>query len=121
MNRAPRTKNSVEKDFRFWPFYEMFMNHIENMGWITSLVITESSTDYKIAKGFEEVRLETVETYYQALETSTLTNDNIKKLKFGGLYIGLFNSSDKSSQYFPAEEIDNHHRSGPLSWRLLTI
>ena len=52
MNRAAHTKISFEKDFRFWPFNEMFMNHIENMGWFTSLVFTESGTYYHTAKDF---------------------------------------------------------------------
>ena len=63
----------------------MFMNHIENMGWITSLIFTESGTDYKIAKDFGQVKIETIETDYQALEIATQTTDNIKKLKFHGL------------------------------------
>ena len=71
MTRAAPTKLSVEKDFRFWPFHEMFMNHIENMGWITSLVFTESGTDYNIANYFGKVRIETVETDYQALKIVT--------------------------------------------------
>ena len=32
MTRAASTKPSIEKDFRFWAFHEMFMNHIKNMG-----------------------------------------------------------------------------------------
>ena len=81
MTKAAPTKISVEIFFRFWPFYEMFINHIENMGWIASLVFTKSGTDYKIAKDFVQVRLEITETDYQALEISTLTTDDIKKLK----------------------------------------
>ena len=45
----------------------MFMNHIENMGWIASLVFTESGTDYNIAKYFGQVKIDTVEIDYQAL------------------------------------------------------
>ena len=60
-------KKSVEKDSRFWPFHEMFMNHIENMGWITYLVFTESGTYYNIAKGFGPIILEIIEKEYQAL------------------------------------------------------
>ena len=52
MTRAPPTKLSVDKYFRFWPFHEMFMNHIKKMGWITSLIFIESGTDYNIAKDF---------------------------------------------------------------------
>ena len=98
----------------------MFMNHIENMGWITSLVFTESGTDYNIAKDFGQVKIETIEIDYQALEIATQPTDIIKKLKFRGLYTWLFNSSDESAQYFLAKESDNHHRSGPLAWKLLT-
>ena len=43
------------------------MNHIKNMGWITSLVFTESITDYKIAKEFGQVIKETIEMDYQTL------------------------------------------------------
>ena len=43
MTRAAPTKLSVEKDFRFWPFHDMFMNHIENMGWIASVVFTDQA------------------------------------------------------------------------------
>ena len=57
MTRAAPTKLSVEKDFRFWPFYEMFVNHIENMGWITSLIFAKSGTDYNIAKDFGQVKI----------------------------------------------------------------
>ena len=90
------------------------MNHIENMGWITSLVFTESGTDYNIAKYFGQVKIETIEIYYQALEIATRPTDNIKELKLRGLYTWLFNSSDKSAQDFLAKESNNHHRSGPL-------
>ena len=71
----------------------MFMNHIENMGWITSLVSTESGTDYNIVNHFGQVKIETIETDYQELEIATQITDNIKKLKFRGLYTWLFNSS----------------------------
>ena len=120
MTRAAPTKLSVEKDFRFWPFHEMFMNHIKNMGWITSLIFTESGTDYNNAKYFGQVKIETMETDYQAQEIATQPTDNIQKLKFSGLYIWLFNSSDESAQIFLAKESNNHHRSGPLAWKLLT-
>ena len=98
----------------------MFMNHIENMGWITSLIFTESGTYYNIVKVFGQVRIETIETDYQALKIATQSTDNIKKLKFRGLYTRLFNSSDESVQYFLAKESENHHWSGPLAWKLLT-
>ena len=45
----------------------MFMNQIENMGWITSLVFTESGIDYSIAKDFGQVKIETIEIDYQEL------------------------------------------------------
>ena len=32
------------------------------MGWITSLIFTESGTDYNIAKYFVQVKIETIET-----------------------------------------------------------
>ena len=67
MTRAAHTKLSIEKDFRFWPFHEKFMNHIKTMGWITSLVFTEPGTDYNIAKDFGQVKIETIETDYQDL------------------------------------------------------
>ena len=86
MTRAPPTKISTEKDVRFWPFHEMFINHIENMGWITSLVFAESGTDYNIAKDFGQVIIETTETDYQALEIATQPTDNIKKLKVCDLH-----------------------------------
>ena len=57
------TKKSVGKDFRFWLFHEMFMNHIKNMGWITSLVFTGSGIDYNIEKDFGKFRIDTIETY----------------------------------------------------------
>ena len=67
MTRSAPTKLSVGKYFRFWPFHDMFMNHIKNMGWIISIIFTKSGTDYNIAKDFVKFRLETIETYYQAL------------------------------------------------------
>ena len=120
MTRAAPTKLYVEKYFQFWPFHEMFMNHIENMGWITSLVFTESGTDYNIAEYFGQVRIDTIDTYYQALEIATQPTDNIKKIKLRVLYTWLFNSSDKLAQDFLAEESNNNHRSGPLAWKLFT-
>ena len=120
MTRPSPTKISFEKDFRFWPFHEMFMNHIKNMDCSTYLVFTKSGIYYNIAKDFGKVKLETIEIDYQALEISTQPPDIIKKLKFRGLYTWLFNSSDESAQDFLAEESDNHHRSGPLAWKLLT-
>ena len=76
---------------------------------ITSIVFTESGTDYNIAKYFGRVKIKTIEIDYQALEIATQPTDNIKKLKFRGLYTWLFNSSDESAQDFFAEESDNHH------------
>ena len=98
----------------------MLMNHIENMGWITYLIYTESSTDYNIAKDFGQVRLETIETYYRDLEISTLPTDNIQKLKFLSLCSWIFGSSNESDQYFLAKERNNRYRSGPLAWKLIT-
>ena len=110
----------VEKDLRFWPFHEMFINHIKNMGLIISLIFTESGTYYNIAKDFVRIRIETIEKDYQTLEISTQPTDNIKKPKFCGLYTWLFNSSDGSAQDFLVKENYNHHQSGPLAWKLLT-
>ena len=45
----------------------MFINYIENMDWFTSLVFTKSGTNYNIAKDFGQVKLEMIETEYQAL------------------------------------------------------
>ena len=90
------------------------------MGWIKSLVFTKSGTYYNIAKDFVKVIIETIETDYQALEISTQPTNNIKKLKFRGLYTWIFNSSNKSDQYFLAKESDNHHRYVPQAWKLLT-
>ena len=59
MTRKDPTKLSVEKDFRFWTFHEMFMNHIKNMSWITYLVFTKSGIDYNIVKYFGQFRIET--------------------------------------------------------------
>ena len=64
----------------------MFMNQIENMGWITYLVFTESGTYYNIAKDFGQVKIETIEIDYQALEIANQPTGIIKKLKFRGLY-----------------------------------
>ena len=120
MTRAAPTKLSIKKDFRFWTFHEMFMNHIKDIDWIKSPVFTKSATDYNIAKDFGQVRLDTIQTDYQALEISTLPTDNIKKLKFRGLYTWLLKSSNESDQDFFAKESDNNHQSGPLAWKLLT-
>ena len=38
----------------------MFKNHIENMGWLTSILFAESGIDYNIAKDFVQVKLETI-------------------------------------------------------------
>ena len=120
MTRAASTKLYVEKYVRFYQFHEMFMNHIENMGWITSLVFNESRIDYNIVKDFGQVILETIETNYQALKISTLPTDNIKRIRLRGLYTWLLNSSDELAQYFLSEESENHHQSGIFSWKLLT-
>ena len=96
------------------------MNCIENMGWITSLIFTESGTYYNIVKVFGQVRIETIETDYQALKIATQSTDNIKNIKFRGLYTSIFNSSEESAQDFLAGESDNYHQSGPLAWKLLT-
>ena len=56
----------------------MFMNHIENMGWITSLVFVESGTYYNIANNFRQFRIDSIEIDYQAPEISTQPTDNIK-------------------------------------------
>ena len=45
----------------------MFMNHIENMGWLKSIVFTKSGTDYNTAKDFGKFELEMLETEYQSL------------------------------------------------------
>ena len=86
MTTEAPTKISAEKDLRFWPFHEMFMNHIKNMGWITSLVFAESGTDYNIAKDFGQVK---IETDYQALEISTLPTDNNKKSNSASSTLGF--------------------------------
>ena len=67
MTRAALTKVSIKKDFRFWPFHEIFMNHIKDMGLITCLAFTKSGTDYIIAKDFGQYIIEMKEKYFQAL------------------------------------------------------
>ena len=57
----------------------MFINHIENMGWVTSLVFTESGTDYNIENYFVRVQLNKIEMEYKALEIATTTNNIINK------------------------------------------
>ena len=74
------------------------------MGSIASLVFTESGTYYSIAKGFGKLIIDTIGTYYQALETSIQSTDNIKELKFRGLYTRLFESSNELPQDFLAKE-----------------
>ena len=103
MARVAPTELSFEQDFRLWPFHDMSMNHIKILGWITSIVFTKSSIDDNIARDFVQVRVETIEKYYQVLEISTQPTDNIKKLKLCVLYTWLFNSSDKVAQYFLAK------------------
>ena len=98
----------------------MVMNPIKIMGWFKSLIFTKSGIYYNIAKYFVQVRLETIETEYQALELSTIPTDNIKKLKYCGLYTWILNSSDESARDFLAKESNNHHQSGPLDWELVT-
>ena len=71
MKRASPKKLSSENDFRIWTFHDMFMNHIKNMGWITSLVFTKLGRYYNIAKYFGQVRIETIDIDYQAMEIST--------------------------------------------------
>ena len=58
----------------------MLMNHIENMGFIISLVFIESGTDYNIAKYFGQFKIERIEIDYQALEIATQPTDTIKKI-----------------------------------------
>ena len=89
MTIAAPTKLSVDKYFRFWPFHKMFMNHMKNTGWITSVLFNVSGMYYNIAKDFGQFIIEMIEIYHQALEISTLPTDNIKKLKFRGLYTWL--------------------------------
>ena len=89
MTRAAPAKLSVEKDFRFCPFYDMFMNHIKNMGWITYLVFTKSGTDCDIAKDCRKVRIETTETDCQDLEVDTQPTDNIKNSNSAASTLGF--------------------------------
>ena len=98
----------------------MFMNHIKNMGWITSLVFTESVIDYNIENDYRQVRIETIETDYQALDIATQPTDNIKKLKLCGLYTWILNSRNELAQDLLAEESENHHRFISLARKLLT-
>ena len=119
MTRASPTKPSVKKDFRLWPFHEMLMNHIKNMGLIPSR-FHQIRHILQHCKGFGQLKKETIATNYQVLEIFTQPTYNIKKIKFRGLYTWLFNSSDESPQDLLAEESDNNHRSGPLAWKLLT-
>ena len=78
MTRLASKKIFVEKYFRFWPFHEIFINHIKNIGWLTPLVFTESGTYYNTAKDFGQVKLETIDKEYQDLELFTLPTDKIK-------------------------------------------
>ena len=88
----------------------MFMIHIDNMGWLTSLFFAESGTDYNIAKDFGQVKIETTNMEYQALGLSVSPNYNITKLKYRGLYTWFFNSSDELAKYFLSKESNNRHR-----------
>ena len=67
----------------------MFVNHIKNMGWLTSLVFTESGTDYNIAKDFGQFKLEMIETEYQDLELSTSPKRDIKNSNNAASTLGI--------------------------------
>ena len=90
------------------------------MGWFISLVFTESGTYYNVTNDFVQVKLETIEKEYQALEISSIPTDNTKKPKYCSLYTWICNSSNKSAQVLFSEESENHHQSVPLDWKLLT-
>ena len=60
------------------------------MGWLTSLVFTESGTDYNIAKDFVQVKLEAIYTEYQALELSNIPTDNNKNSNTASSTLGFF-------------------------------
>ena len=120
LTRAAPTKISVKKYFRFWPFHEMFMNHIKDMRWLTSIFFTEPGIDYNTANDFVQDKQETIDTEYQVLELAISLNDSIRKLKYSGLYTWIFISSDESAQDLLSKESDEHNQSGPLSWKLIT-
>ena len=57
MTKAAPTKIYVKKYFRFWPFHEIFINRIKNMGWLKCLVFNESGAYYNITEIFGRVQL----------------------------------------------------------------
>ena len=75
-----RIENISLQIFSWGPVRSLY--HIKNMGWIASLIFTESGTDYTIAKYFGQVKIEMIEIDYQGLEIATQPTDIIKKLKF---------------------------------------
>ena len=60
------------------------------MGWLISIVFTYSGIYYNIEKDCVQVKLETIETEYQALELFVGPIDNIKRPKYRGLYTCFF-------------------------------
>ena len=98
----------------------MFMNHIKDMRWLTSIFFTEPGIDYNTANDFVQDKQETIDTEYQVLELAISLNDSIRKLKYSGLYTWIFISSDESAQDLLSKESDEHNQSGPLSWKLIT-
>ena len=55
MTKAGTHKLSYDKADQFWPFHEMFLNHIENMGWTEVFVIPVKGIDKDLSTNFGEI------------------------------------------------------------------
>ena len=121
MTKAGTHKLSYDKADQFWPFHEMFLNHIENMGWTEVFIIPVKGTDKDLSTNFGEIETSDIVTEKELQEANTTATDkNRYKLKWRAIYTFLLNSMDEKFTRHMTHSSSTHLRQGPLAWKVIT-
>lgn len=121
MTKAGSRTLSYDDTEQFWPFHEMFLNHIENMGWAEVFAIPVNGANKNLSTNFGEINTTDILTEKTNRETNgTLVAKERYALKWRAVYTFLLNSMDAKFTRHMTHSANTHQRHGPLAWKIVT-
>jgi hypothetical protein len=120
MKLGSRTLSYDDND-QFWPFHEMFLNHIENMVWTEVFTVPVNGANKNLSTNFGEVTTNDILTEKLNRENNgTAAEKERFALKWRAVYTFLLNSMDAKFTRHITHSANTHLRHGPLAWKVIT-
>ena len=119
MTKSGSCTLSYDDTNQFWPFHEMFLNHIENMGWAEVFTIPVNGANKNLSTNVGEVTTNNI----LAEKTNRGNKGTLLKerfaLKWRAVYTFLLNSMDAKFTHHLTHLANMHLRHGPLAWKIV--